>query len=251
MRTKKVAAAILCVAAMGCEPSENTQTPSAGGQVGDASGGAKMDTTAESNGGSSNGGTRSNGGTPHAGGNGTGGWAATVGIVVTGGTGNAGMAGNAGARNIGGNAGTTGAATGGRPNCDALVTDLTCTKDSDCCLVYNGCYSGLWLVKDTQKAAVSACLWAPYIMGCPACWPPEVQVSCRVGFCYAEEITLPTSYDLTHAREPHCGLLPLVGAAGAESQYKAAFSATAATAGAAGAAATGPTSQTAFGCSYY
>jgi len=170
-------------------------TQPAGTAIGGAATGGVISTGGVATGGAANGGISSTGTTV------TGGFGATGGSITSGGVPTSGGASPTG--------GAT--ATGGT---GAFVLDLTCTKDTDCCIIYNACSSGFYLVTAAQQNALAARIASTPTTVCPACIPPEVVVSCDQvrGLCVGEQLS---TYDPQSAlSKPHCGPVADAGSAG-------------------------------------
>ena len=122
-----------------------------------------------------------------------------------------------GGAGTGGSASTGGQATGGAHTTLPFPTlDFTCVTDADCCVVEYACFNTLYLVTKTQEAqmqAYVASLSTPY---CTACITPEVQVSCQNKQCTGQVVGVGT-WPSTGLSATHCGVLPVLGAAGASS----------------------------------
>ena len=162
--------------------------------------------------------------------------------MATGGTSSGGTASLGGTSQRGGSAGLGG--TSAMP-----VLDFKCAKDSDCCIVADGCMALAYLVTKSQEAELAAYLASNPHTTCLACMSPAVQVSCQNGMCAGEKIGY--AYNGLEAfGATHCGKLPLPATGGSNSVAVAAL-VSAASGGAN--AATGGTSSTApskttFGC---
>ncbi len=122
----------------------------------------------------------------------------------------------------------------------APVLDLSCASDSDCCVVNDHCESALLLVSLAQKSELEAYLASDTNPVCPACVPPQVDVSCQVGICVGVQeagFGGPLS-------TPHCGTISTGGASSVSAASMAPASA------AADPATGGASAQTVFGCYY-
>ena len=155
--------------------------------------------------------------------------------------------GNGGASATGGSVssatgGTPG--TGGTPNCQALVTNLSCVTDADCCVVSTFCGTALWLVTKAERAPLAGCLATPSTM-CPACMAPEVDVSCQGGRCVGTKVG--AAWPPTGLSAAHCGKV-VTGSGGAHAAAAVATPASS-TAGAPGTGgASSAPATTIFGC---
>jgi hypothetical protein len=107
----------------------------------------------------------------------------------------------------GGTTTTTGAGGTGCHGDDATWQALTaaaipCQKNSDCCVVVNGCLSESQVVaaatKDQAKAA-----WPYCEAQCNACIPPAIEVVCDQGSCAGREVDLVDAGPALLA--DHCG----------------------------------------------
>jgi hypothetical protein len=120
--------------------------------------------------------------------------------------------GTAGIVGTGGANGGVGTGTGGASQ--APVRDLTCSSDTDCCAVVDGCYAQMWLVTQTQKAEIETYIASTVHPACFACIPPAVQVSCQIGQCVGTELPYASGLP-TELMQTHCGPVPVSGAGGA------------------------------------
>ena len=102
---------------------------------------------------------------------------------------------------IGGGTGTgatgTGGGTGGGCEGDAAkwatitAGPFTCTQNSDCCVVMNGCLSQAQIVEAKDYAAAPGA-WPYCPSACVGCIGPAVQIACVDGACVGESLD-PTS----------------------------------------------------------
>ena len=128
-----------------------------------------------------------------------------------GGTGGTGTGGDGGA--TGGNGGTGGLCPGERMGDEAKWAEVTagpftCQKNSDCCVVFNGCLAQAQIVKAADFTTAPAA-W-PYCSDlCVACISPAVNVACVQGLCVGEEIDW-SSEPPTELMQDHCGEDPVV-----------------------------------------
>lgn len=94
--------------------------------------------------------------------------------------------------------------------------DFSCNSDSDCCVVTDACMTELWLVAKKQMSEMQSYVsWREQDerkIGCSACIPPSVQVSCENGQCKGTVV-----YDdpqMNDLMETHCGRLSVTDSAG-------------------------------------
>jgi hypothetical protein len=145
------------------------------------------------------------GGASGGGGSGSGGASGAGGIQAAGGRpGSGGVAGGGGAAIDGatpvdGDPATTN--LDGAVACSTYSESLACKTDSDCCLVYDQCYSHLALVAKADVASVTACYATKDTFWCTSCSPPAVDAWCENGQCLAAAV--PGGSWGT----PHCGRL--------------------------------------------
>ena len=80
---------------------------------------------------------------------------------------------------------------------------IACTKNSDCCVIVNGCYSQTQVVaaanKDEAKAA-----WPTCDDRCNACIPPPTEVGCNNGACTGKVVDFADA--APGLMQDHCGV---------------------------------------------
>jgi hypothetical protein len=80
---------------------------------------------------------------------------------------------------------------------------FTCTQNSDCCVIVNGCTNEAQIVSATNQAAAKAA-WPTCENLCTDCIPPAIKVGCVNGVCAGEVVPFPdASADLL---QDHCGV---------------------------------------------
>jgi hypothetical protein len=85
---------------------------------------------------------------------------------------------------------------------------VACTKNSDCCVIINGCLSQAQIVSATNEAAAKGA-WPYCDSMCNDCIPPAVVVGCDNGECAGKVVDFSdASPDLLM---DHCGVDPQVG----------------------------------------
>ncbi|MFO0757832.1 MAG: hypothetical protein U0359_15155 [Byssovorax sp.] len=85
---------------------------------------------------------------------------------------------------------------------------IACTKNSDCCVLVNGCYSQAQIVSAANEAAAKDA-WPYCDSMCNDCIPPAIVVGCDNGTCAGKEVDFSdASPDLLM---DHCGEDPQVG----------------------------------------
>lgn len=117
----------------------------------------------------------------------------------------------AGSGPAGGTAGSAGSTTTSTSSCngdqatwDSLTAGpFTCTKNSDCCVIINGCTNEAQIVLAANRDAAKTA-W-PYCQNdCTNCIPPAVEVGCNNGQCTGTEVDfMDASPDLLN---DHCGV---------------------------------------------
>jgi hypothetical protein len=86
---------------------------------------------------------------------------------------------------------------------------FACQKNSDCCVVTNGCLAQVQLVKATDYTAAQSA-W-PYCDDvCVGCITPSINVACVNGTCVGEEVDFEMFPELSM---DHCGEDPVTVAA--------------------------------------
>jgi hypothetical protein len=124
------------------------------------------------------------------------------------GTGGTGSGGTASAGGAGGQTGAGGACHGDDAAWAKLTTGpIACTKNSDCCVVVNGCISASQVVGAAAVAAAKDA-WPYCDKDCNDCIPPPLEVACNAGACSARVVDMSDAgQDLFH---DHCGVDPTV-----------------------------------------
>lgn len=84
-----------------------------------------------------------------------------------------------------------------------LAHPLTCTKNSDCCVIINTCLYEAQVVTESDFAADAGALWPTCVNQCTHCVAPDVAVGCSNGTCTA--VTAPTDAGVMGSQESHCG----------------------------------------------
>jgi hypothetical protein len=146
---------------------------------------------------SSSGGTGATGG----GGAGTGGSGASTntGTGAVGGTGTGGVGGTTTTTTT-----TTTTCFGDQTTWDGLTAGpISCTKNSDCCVIVNGCLSQTQVVSAADKDAAKAA-WAYCESECNNCVPPPTQVGCNNGVCTGQVVDFADAS--AELMEDHCGV---------------------------------------------
>lgn len=121
----------------------------------------------------------------------------------SGGTGGASSGGSGGAA---GSAGTDGGSCHGDATKWATITQgpVSCTKNSDCCVVINGCVNQAQVVSKQAYDSGAAGLWPYCDNQCTECMLPAVDVVCKSGQCGLEQLDpLDASTDKS---ADHCGV---------------------------------------------
>lgn len=105
-------------------------------------------------------------------------------------------------------AGGSGGAGGGCQGDQAEWAKLTagpiaCTKNSDCCVIINGCISAAQIVGAADEAAAKVA-WPTCQSQCNDCIPPAIEVGCKDGECAGTVVDFQdASSDL---KQDHCGV---------------------------------------------
>ncbi len=116
----------------------------------------------------------------------------------------------------GGSSTTTGSGGSGGESCHGDATTwaaltsgpITCTKNSDCCVILNGCLSAAQIVSEANQATAKSA-WPYCDTMCNDCIPPAIVVGCEDGECAGKEVDFSdASPDLMM---DHCGVDPVVG----------------------------------------
>ena len=141
--------------------------------------------------------------------------------AAAGAAGSAGTTASAGTGGVGGvdsgsTGGSAGSAAGAAGTADTRVEartyardDLSCTQDSDCCVVFDYCVSQGYLVAAIDQAHVAELLKDAPQDKCNLCIPPPIQASCDSGICKAVKISCTGSDMLGDATKNHCGKVTL------------------------------------------
>jgi len=136
----------------------------------------------------------------------------------SGGSGGTASGGSAGADSGSGSGGTSGSAGADGGSCHgdatkwATVTQpVSCTKNSDCCVVINGCLNQAQVVSKQNYDKGVDNLWPYCDKECTACMPPAVEVLCNNGQCGLKELDYMDASADKHM--DHCGVdaTPVVG----------------------------------------
>ena len=127
-----------------------------------------------------------------------------VGAASGGASGSAGAAGSTAT-----NAGSGGAAQDPRTEAASYAsTDIACSVNSECCVVFDGCLVTGYLVAASDKDKVRALLDSASMDRCLGCIPPSVEVMCEQGKCVAKTIEdTPGNRSPDDSRQDHCGSL--------------------------------------------
>jgi hypothetical protein len=125
---------------------------------------------------------------------------AALGSACSGSTGGSGEGGTTGT----GSTTSTTECHGDQASWDSLTAGpFTCTHNSDCCVIVNGCINAAQVVSAANKNAAEAA-W-PYCENeCTACIPPAIVVGCNNGVCTGTEIDFPDAS--TDLLSDHCGV---------------------------------------------
>jgi hypothetical protein len=121
--------------------------------------------------------------------------------------------GGGGATGTGGSASSSSGNVGGSCHGDATVWNqvtagpITCTTNSDCCVVINGCTSTAQIVTATNQAKAKAAM--DTCGNCNNCIPPAIQVGCDNGVCVGTVVDFADGgMGLT---QDHCGVDAPIG----------------------------------------
>src|SRR5262249_47191138 len=103
--------------------------------------------------------------------------------------------------------GTGGGACHGDMGAWATITagPLTCQKNSDCCVVVNGCLSQAQVVKASDSMTAGAA-WPYCDNQCNNCIPPAIQVGCVNGQCVGQDLDMAMPPPPDSLRMDHCGV---------------------------------------------
>jgi hypothetical protein len=86
--------------------------------------------------------------------------------------------------------------------------DIACTKDSDCCVVFDMCLNRGYVVGAADQATVANLIATADQTTCNRCMPPPVEISCGAsGFCVGTK--LGCGHGST-ASANHCGKVTTV-----------------------------------------
>ena len=90
----------------------------------------------------------------------------------------------------------------------ALTTGpVACQKNSDCCVIVNGCISAAQIVAEKDVAAAKGA-WPYCDSECNNCIPPAIVVACNAGACTGKLVDFADGgADLI---QDHCGVDPTV-----------------------------------------
>jgi hypothetical protein len=124
-------------------------------------------------------------------------------------TSTSGSAGSAGTTPISGGAG--GAPQDPRTQAASYASiDITCSVDSDCCVVVDSCLDTGYLVAAKDKDTVRALLDSASMDRCLACIPASVQILCEAGRCAAKQVDdSPGNPTPDKLRQDHCGSIEI------------------------------------------
>ena len=92
--------------------------------------------------------------------------------------------------------------------------DLTCTKDDECCIVFDGCLTEGLVVAAKDRTAVADLLARASKDTCTSCLNPALQARCQAGYCTGKYLQEGSSdagtcdfSSLQTFMTDHCGLL--------------------------------------------
>ncbi len=116
----------------------------------------------------------------------------------------AGSGATSGTAGAGGATTSTSSCSGDQTTWDSLTAGpFTCNKNSDCCVIINGCTTEAQVVSAANRDAAKAA-WPYCPNDCTNCIPPAVEVGCNNGVCTGTEVdVLDASADLL---TDHCGV---------------------------------------------
>ena len=131
----------------------------------------------------------------------------TTGNAATTGTTSTGSGGSGGA---GGGSTSTGAVCHGDPTSWTEITaaPIACTKNSDCCVVINGCLSEAQVVHADDFATAGAA-WPYCDSDCNDCIPPVIDVGCVDGVCVGDAQPEDGTAGMDHCGEDVAPLVPV------------------------------------------